>query len=49
MNVNLNPKPLISIITVCYNSEKTIAKTIESVVDQKYKNIEFIIIEYNLG
>ena len=45
MNVNLNPKPLISIITVCYNSEKTIAKTIESVVDQKYKNIEFIIID----
>ncbi len=47
MNVNLNPKPLISIITVCYNSEKTIAKTIESVVDQKYKNIEFIIIDGN--
>ncbi|MEI7689100.1 MAG: glycosyltransferase family 2 protein [Candidatus Nomurabacteria bacterium] len=37
--------PLFSIITVSYNSAKTIEKTILSVLNQTYKNIEYIIID----
>lgn len=38
-----NPK--ISIITICFNAEKTIAQTIQSVFNQLYENIEYIIID----
>ena len=34
-----------SIITTVYNGEKTIAKTIESVISQSYDNFEYIIID----
>ncbi|AJI46028.1 glycosyltransferase [Francisella tularensis subsp. novicida] len=34
-----------SVITVCYNSEKTIQKTLQSIKDQTYKNIEYIVID----
>ena len=37
--------PLISIITVVYNGEKTIEQTITSVSEQTYKNIEYIIVD----
>lgn len=36
---------LVSIITVAYNSEKTIRKTIESVLAQTYDRIEYLIID----
>ena len=36
---------LVSIITVCYNSEKTIYQTMDSVLKQTYSNIEYIIID----
>lgn len=37
--------PKISIITVCYNAAECIEKTIQSVVEQTYKNIQYIIID----
>lgn len=37
--------PLFSIITVCYNSEKTIERTIQSVLNQDFIDYEYIIID----
>ena len=38
-------KPVISIITVVYNSEKWIEKTIQSIINQSYVNIEYIVVD----
>jgi glycosyltransferase involved in cell wall biosynthesis len=35
----------ITILTVCYNNEKTIPETLNSVLNQTYKNIEHIIVD----
>ena len=34
-----------SIITVCYNSEKTIERTIQSVLNQTFQDFEYIIVD----
>ena len=43
----MNKEKLISIITVVKNGEETIEKCINSVLNQNYKNIEYIIIDGN--
>lgn len=48
INVTKSTKPelpLISIITVVFNGEQFIAKAIDSVVNQTYSNVEFIVID----
>ena len=40
-----NKSPLVSIITVVFNGSKTLEQTIQSVLNQSYNNIEYIIID----
>ena len=42
---SLKDKPLITIITVVYNNEKTLERCIKSVLEQTYENIEYILID----
>ena len=39
--------PLVSVITVCYNSESCIAQTMYSVLEQSYEKLEYIIVDGN--
>ena len=39
------PKDLVSVLMPVYNAEKTLSKSIESILNQSYHNIEFVIID----
>lgn len=39
------PKPLITIITAVFNGEKTLEKSIQSVLAQSYDNVEYIVVD----
>jgi glycosyltransferase involved in cell wall biosynthesis len=41
----ISKMPLISVITVVYNAEETVAKTIDSVISQTHSSFEYIIID----
>ena len=35
----------LSVITVCYNAEESIEKTMQSVLSQSYENIDYLIVD----
>jgi glycosyltransferase involved in cell wall biosynthesis len=46
-NEKIEGKPLVTIITAVFNGEKHLENTIKSVINQAYKNIEYLIIDGN--
>jgi glycosyltransferase involved in cell wall biosynthesis len=38
-------QPVLTVVTVVYNGEKTLEKTIQSVTGQTYRNIEYVIVD----
>jgi glycosyltransferase involved in cell wall biosynthesis len=42
---NSSELPLISIITICFNADKTIERTFQGMATQTYPNIEYIVID----
>lgn len=45
MNKHMYPHPKFTIITVTYNAAKVLEETIQSILSQSYKNVEYIIVD----
>ena len=43
--ITMIEKPLVTVITVCYNAVSLIEKTIRSVLAQQYEHIEYIVVD----
>ena len=43
--MQMNDVPLISVVVPVYNSEKTIERCLDSIIQQTYRNLEIIIID----
>ena len=41
----MKKQPFFTIVTVCWNSDKTISRTIESVLEQDFKDYEYVIVD----
>ena len=41
----MNDKPVISIVTICFNSASTVEETIQSVLGQNYPKLDYVIID----
>lgn len=41
----MDHSPLVTVICLCYNHEKYVKESIQSVLDQSYKNIEIIVVD----
>ena len=41
----MNRQPFFTIVTVCWNSDKTISRTIESVLGQEFQDYEYLIVD----
>jgi glycosyltransferase involved in cell wall biosynthesis len=44
-NIQIEPPPLVTICIPVYNGEKTIERTLNSLINQSYKNIEIIVVD----
>ena len=40
-----NRKPLVSVVVCCYNSEKYITQTVQSILDQTFDDFEIVIVD----
>lgn len=45
MTVISNKKPLVSVVTVCYNAQDTIERTIRSVALQDFNDFEYVVVD----